>query len=119
VMYGNGDSAFTKPFTAALSASSAKKLFGSTDVVGKTVKLNRNNDYTVTAVYEDMPANTQLKPDILLSYPTFQKWTTDSSGNGPETAWAWDGCLTYVQLRKDTDPMAVEKKFIPIVERAT
>lgn len=119
VMYGNGDSAFTKPFTAALSASSATKLFGSTDVVGKTVKLNRNSDYTITAVYKDMPANTQLKPDILLSYPTFQKWTTDSSGNGPETAWAWDGCLTYVQLRKDADPMAVEKKFIPIVERAT
>lgn len=119
VMYGNGDSAFTKPFTAALSASSAMKLFGSTDVVGKTVKLNRNSDYTITAVYKDMPANTQLKPDILLSYPTFQKWTTDSSGNGPETAWAWDGCLTYVQLRKDADPMAVEKKFIPIVERAT
>lgn len=119
VMYGNGDSAFTKPFTAALSASSANKLFGSTDVVGKIIKLNRNSDYTITAVYKDMPANTQLKPDILLSYPTFLKWTTDSLGNGPETAWAWDGCLTYVQLRKDADPMAVEKKFIPIVERFT
>jgi len=119
LLQGNGDSALTKPFTAALSASSAKKIFGTTDVVGRPLKLNRNSDYTITAVYKDMPENTQLKPDILLSYATFQKFTTDSSGNGPETAWAWDGCLTYLKLRKDADPKAVEKKFIPIVKNAT
>lgn len=119
LLQGNGDSALTKPFTAALSETSAKKIFGTTDVVGRPLKLNRSNDYTITAVYKDMPENTQLKPDILLSYATFQKWTTDSSGNGPETAWAWDGCLTYLLLRKDADPAAVEKKFIPIVKKAT
>jgi len=119
LLQGNGDSALTKPFTAALSETSAKKIFGTTDVVGKPLKLNRNTDYTISAVYKDMPENTQLKPDVLLSYATYQKWTTDSSGNGPETAWAWDGCLTYLLLRKDADPIAVEKKFIPIVKKAT
>lgn len=119
LVQGNGDSALTKPFTAALSESSAKKIFGTTDVVGKPLNLNRNSEYTITAVYRDMPENSQLRPDILLSYGTFQKWTTDSTGNGPETAWAWDGCLTYLLLRKDADPKAVEKKFIPVVEKAT
>ena len=37
--------------------------------------------------------------------------------NNPETAWEWDGCLTYVLLRKDANPAAVEKKFPPIVEK--
>ncbi len=114
---GVADSALSKPFTAALSESSAKKIFGTTDIVGKPLNLNRNSDYTITAVYKDMPENTQLKPDILLSYGTFQKWTTDSSGNGPETAWQWDGCLTYLLLRKDADPKTVEKKFVPVVQR--
>ncbi len=37
--------------------------------------------------------------------------------NNPETAWAWDGCLTYLLLRKGTDPAVVEAKFPPIVEK--
>jgi putative ABC transport system permease protein len=116
---GNKNTALNEPFKAALSETSAKRLFGTTNVVGKSLNLNRNSLYTVTAVYKDPPVNTQLRPDILLSYATFKKWNTDSTGNGPETAWLWDGCLTYLQLRKGADPKAVEKKFIPVVDKFT
>lgn len=119
VIAGNGNKALTEPFTAALSETTARKLFGTTNIIGKRLNLNRNSDYTVTAVYKDAPANTQLKPDILLSYATFVKWRTDSSGSGPETAWLWDGCLTYLQLRKGADPDVVEKKFKPVVDKFT
>jgi putative ABC transport system permease protein len=116
---GNESKALTEPFTAALSETTARTLYGTTNVIGKRLSLNRNSDYTVTAVYKDAPANTQLKPDILLSYATFVKWTTDSTGKGPETAWLWDGCLTYLLLRKGADPRVVEKKFTPIVDKFT
>jgi putative ABC transport system permease protein len=116
---GDKTSALKEPFTAALSASTAIKLFGTTNVVGKPLELNRNSNYRITAVYNDAPVNTQLKPDILLSYATFQKWTTDSTGRGPETAWQWDGCLTYLLLEKGTDPAVVEKKMIPVVKKFT
>ena len=116
---GDKTTALKEPFTAALSKTSARKIFGSTNVVGKTLELNRNSNYKITAVYEDAPANTQLKPDILLSYATFVKWTTDSSGNGPETAWEWDGCLTYLLLHKGADPGVVEKKLKPVADKFT
>lgn len=116
---GNKNNALKEPFKAALSETTARRIFGTTDVVGKPLALNRNSNYTITAVYKDAPVNTQLKPDILLSYATFQKFTTDSSGNGPETAWQWDGCLTYLLLNKGVDPKVVEKKFIPVVKRFT
>src|SRR3954466_2664418 len=119
VLGGNKNTALKEPFTAALSETTARKLFGTTNVVGKPLALNRNSNYTITAVYKDAPVNTQLKPDILLSYATFVKWNTDSSGNGPETAWEWDGCLTYLLLRKDANPAVVEKKFIPVADRFT
>ena len=114
---GDKNTALKEPNTAALSETTAGKIFGTTNVVGKTLELNRNSNYKITAVYKDAPVNTQLKPDILLSYATFVKMTTDSSGNGPETAWEWDGCLTYLLLRKDANPKAVEKKFVPIAEK--
>jgi putative ABC transport system permease protein len=114
---GNTSNALKDPFTAAISESTAKKVFGTTNVVGKQIELNRNSNYIIKAVYKDAPVNTQIRPDILLSYATFVKWTTDSSGNGPENAWEWDGCLTYLLLHKGADPKKVEAKFPPIVTK--
>jgi putative ABC transport system permease protein len=116
---GDKNKALTEPSTAALSESTARILYGTTNVVGRTLTLNRRDNYQVTAVYKDPPANTQLKPDILLSYASFVKQNTDSTGSGPETAWLWDGCLTYLLLRKDADPHVVEKKFKPVVDKFT
>ena len=120
VLAGNANKALTEPYTAALSETTARKLFGTTDIVGKRLTLNRRKtDYAITAVYKDAPANTQLKPDILLSYATFARRNTDSTGQGPETAWLWDGCLTYFLLHKGADPNAVENKFKPVVDKFT
>jgi putative ABC transport system permease protein len=114
---GNKNTALTEPFTAALSATTARKIFGHTKVVGKTLELNKNTLYTITAVFQDAPVNTQLRPDILLSYATFVNVQTKNNNN-PEIAWTWDGCLTYLLLRPGANPATVEKKFLPIVEKA-
>ena len=114
---GDKKTALTEPFTAAISETTAQTLYGSTNAVGKRLTLNRRRDYTITAVFKDAPANTQLRPDILLSYPSFLKIV--GPDNNPETAWTWDGCLTYLLLRKGADPNVVEKKFVPVVEKFT
>jgi putative ABC transport system permease protein len=92
VIEGSATKALIEPFTAAVSETTARILYGSTSVIGKQLKLNRRRDYTITAVYKDAPSNTQLKPDILLSYASFIKLA--GPDNNPETAWTWDGCLT-------------------------
>jgi len=114
---GNKKTALIEPFTAAISETTAQTLYGTTDALGKTLTLNRKRNYTITAVFKDAPVNTQLKPDILLSYPTFVKLVAPN--NNPETAWQWDGCLTYLLLQKGVDPKVVEKKFVPIVQKFT
>ena len=114
LVQGDANTALVEPFTVALSESTAKKLFGSANIIGKSIKLNRNTDYTVKAVYKDAPVNTQLRPDILLSYATFVKFR--GPDNNPETAWMNDGCLTYLLLRKGVDPALVERKFVPVVD---
>lgn len=116
LLAGNKNTALKEPYTAAISETNAKKIFGTTNAVGKTLVVRRKDNYKITAVYKDAPVNTQLKPEILLSYPTYLAKTKP---NDPETAWFWDGCLTYLLLRKDADPKVVEKKFLPIVDKAT
>jgi putative ABC transport system permease protein len=107
----------TEPFTAAISETTARIVYGTTNVLGKTLRLNRIREYKITAVFKDAPVNTQIRPDLLLSYPTFVKLV--GPNNNPETAWSWDGCLTYVLLKKGADPEVVEKKFVPVVEKFT
>ncbi len=117
LLSGDKNTALKEPNTAALSEKTARNIFGTLNVVGKRVELNRNSSYLITAVFKDAPDNTQLKPNLLLSYSTFVKMNSDSSGNGPETAWEWDGCLTYLLLRKDANINTVEKKFAPVAEK--
>ena len=112
---GDPNTALKEPFTCAIPEKTAKAIFGTTNVVGKTIQFNRRRIYTVTAVYKDPPVNTQLKPGILLSYAGFVQ--LQGPDNNPETAWQWDGCLTYVLLQKDADPRKVEAKFPPIVDK--
>ena len=111
LIQGDPKTALAEPFTAVVSETTAHNLFGTTNVVGKTLNLNRQNDVKITGVYKDMPHNTQLKADMLVSYVTFKKV---SGNDDPDKAWEWDGCLTYLLLRKDADPKKVEAKFDPV-----
>lgn len=112
---GNGKLALEKPFTTAISETMAKRLFGSGSAVGKTLVLNKSENYTVTAVYKDASENTQLRPDILLSYATIV--SQRDGGENLEDGWYQDGCLTYLLLNQNTKPQVVESKIKTIVDK--
>jgi len=46
-----------EPNSLMISASSAKALFGEEDPIGKTIRLNSQDDMVVSAVYQDIPKN--------------------------------------------------------------
>lgn len=106
--------------TAALSEETALKIYGTTDIIGKTIEFNGDSSYRITGVYKDMPTNTQLKPNILLSYKTFRERILVENDQDPDadsnTWWFSDGCLTYLKLKEGVNPSMVEAKFIPIVQ---
>tara|TARA_R110000737_G_scaffold352425_1_gene398371 strand:- start:1877 stop:4510 length:2634 start_codon:yes stop_codon:yes gene_type:complete len=90
---GNPLTALYAPNAAVLTESSAKKLFGSTDPVGKTISFEStgrsasagdNVEYTVTGVMQDIPHNSHLQFDLLVSYSTYQK----SGSDGDSRDWA-------------------------------
>lgn len=117
IIEGDAKTALKEPFTIAISEKTANKIFGSTKVIGKTIRLNGSTDYAITAVYKDAPVNTQLKPEALMSWASYIKLL--GPDNNPETAWFWDGCLTYLLLREGADPKVVESKFVPVVDKFT
>ncbi|GGB15923.1 ABC transporter permease [Puia dinghuensis] len=98
--------------TAVLTTSAARKYFGSENPIGKNLLLNKKEPFTVTAVVPDPPANTHLKFNILLSWPTWVKWV----GDPMTTQWGWDGFFAYIQLRPGADPHQLEKKIPAVIQ---
>ncbi|WP_143308246.1 ABC transporter permease [Chitinophaga vietnamensis] len=64
---GDPGTALQRPYTAVVSASIAKKYFGTTDAVGKHLRYNGQYLFEVTGVMADAPSNSSLKPDVLFS----------------------------------------------------
>lgn len=71
---GNPANALVKPNSIVLTETIAKKYFATIDVIGKELMITRNNSaeevaYQVTGVMQDVPINTHLPIEILLSFP--------------------------------------------------
>jgi putative ABC transport system permease protein len=102
---GNAASAFNQLYSLVITESSAKKLFGNeTDVIGKTVQVDNKNNYTVTGVIEDLPANSTLQFEWVAPY---------AIRLDPEDAVAWGsyGPFTYVELSDNANLAAINQQL--------
>jgi putative ABC transport system permease protein len=106
---GNAATALGGPANIALSKTLACKLFGTADAaMGKTVRRNVQNtwkNFVVTAVFADLPENSSLQFEFMLSWKAFYE----------ENPWMqrWDnsGPVTYVMLKPGADPGRVAAKL--------
>lgn len=102
---GKLENSFTEPNTAVISREIAEKYFGNLNVVGEIMTID-DNDYEITGVIEDMPANSHFHSGILLpmlnvNYP----WGNFLSNNHH----------TYVVLKEGVDPSVFESRFKEIL----
>jgi putative ABC transport system permease protein len=106
---GNPKSALTKPMSIVLSTETAKRFFGNEDPIGKSLKGNNNFPLQVTGVFEELPENTHLKFNMLISFTTLGKTANES--------WVWPEFYNYIRLKPGTDPASVEAKFPDFVKK--
>lgn len=112
---GNSKSALAKPNSIVLTQAVAHKYFGaSIDPIGKTLSLADGwipGLYEVSAVIEDVPANTHLNFDLLI--PMHNLLQTDFYRNDHAR---WDNFHTYLELQPSSDISQITKR-IPSFER--
>ena len=60
-LHGNPETALQQPFSMVISEKIAHKYFGENNPIGKVLKLNNENDYTITGVIKDMPQNSHFR----------------------------------------------------------
>ncbi|HVX50869.1 MAG TPA: ABC transporter permease, partial [Chitinophagaceae bacterium] len=112
---GDRNTALKEPFSIIVTQTAADRYFGThgsgyDNVVGKAVILGRDSmPYKITGVCKDVPENSHLQFDVLMSYVTLY------SGKYPYKAADYDFVDSdfwhYIQLKHGTDYKALQAKF--------
>lgn len=109
---GSPDNALTEPNTIVLTEKIAKKYFGKENPMGEMLTTGNDNSYQITGVIKDLPANSHLKFDALLSGATIVERTGAEDFNSLEPMRFWNiGVYTYVLLNKNSDISTIHEKF--------
>jgi putative ABC transport system permease protein len=109
---GSAATAFRQLNDAVITRSTAVKYFGNENPVGKAFHYD-NEDYLVTAVLKDVPANSHIQFHILLNYNKYIQLTNGTAN----TSWGWSDFYTYLLLKPGADPNALQAKMPAFAER--
>ena len=108
---GNAKTAIEQPTSIAISRKLAEKYFGSSNAVGKTLKLDNSLDYTVSAVFEDIPQNASVQLDWVINFKVQeQDWMK---------TWGNFSFKTFVRLNPQADPLHTDAIIKKVIKKNT
>lgn len=103
---GDKNKALEAPYSVVMSQTMAKKYFGSADPIGKPLLLDGKYPAAVTGVMQDVPHNSHIKFDMLVSVSTLAKLY-----KGYLTQWGNYNNFTYLLLKKGYDPAKLQARL--------
>jgi len=103
IIEGNPATALDAPDKIVITQSTAKKYFGNENALGKTLTSN-GKDFSVSAVCEDAPQNSQIKFDFVTQFSNI--------GNGvKDEQWWTANWITYFLLHDQKDIAPLQKQI--------
>lgn len=108
---GDSNSALNEVNNIVLNESSAQKLFGSTNVIGKSIRLDNEENYVVSGVVKDFPKNSSYNFDWLINFENYErknKWLQ---------TWNNNGIITLVQTEPNADIAGINTQLQDFVKR--
>lgn len=103
---GDAQKALEAPFTAVITESLEDVYFDG-NALGKTLTIADTLDFKITGVTKDIPKNSHIQYDILISFPTFGKldWFSYTEG------WGNFNVINYILLKEGTNPDELRAKI--------
>ncbi|MDH5383807.1 MAG: ABC transporter permease [Candidatus Aminicenantes bacterium] len=106
---GDPQSALSEPLSLIVSEKLAAKYFGRDEPLGKTIRLNGLYDVEITGVVEDIPDNSHIRFDFLLSLDSIKTLRDDENFL---TYWnRTREYYTYIQLHEAVNPKDFTEKL--------
>jgi putative ABC transport system permease protein len=112
LIHGDINTCLDRPLTILLTESTALKFFKTTrEALDNTVFWD-GRDYQVTGILKDIPENSHIQFEALLSMVTYT-----SGENNVNNSWGGNWMTTYLVLEPTVDIDAMEEKFPAFMSR--
>ena len=102
---GNPEQVLSEKMQVVISESTAHKYFGDQEAIGKILAWRGESDFVVSGVMADMPVNSHMNFDIIMSLGSW-----DGFEEFPEI-WGWYDFYTFVKLDPNANPVAFDDKM--------
>ncbi|HET6557444.1 MAG TPA: ABC transporter permease [Prolixibacteraceae bacterium] len=103
---GTSQGALNDPFSVIISMTMADKLFPGEKALGKRITVEKKLDLKVTGVYTDLPENTSIRPDYIISFTSLAQ----INGTKRDSPYSGD-CMTFALLKPGVDDKYLEGKI--------
>jgi putative ABC transport system permease protein len=113
LLQGNARTALNSRHCIVLTEHLAKSLFGDQDAMGKTVRIDSTDNFTVTGILKDLPPNTELTFQYLLPWSYVDQLGWDAVGGG----WQYENSGCYVLLKPGVSEAGFNNKIRHIIRR--
>ena len=112
LILGDPATCLVEPFSMVLSQTTSKKYFGDANPLGELIESGSGRQYKVTGVMEDVPENSHLWFNGLLSGTTLANIVGEEEFNSMEPERFWNiGVFTFLLIRENAEMQNIHDKF--------
>ena len=109
---GNAKDAFRELYSIVITEKMAKQLFGNEkNIIGRTLKMDNHQNYTVTGVIRDLPDNSTLQLSWAAPFEIYRK------ANDWLSQWGANSLSTFAELAPNADVTAVGTQLKNIIHK--
>ena len=115
LLKGDKKTVLVKPGEAIVTEKTARKYFGDADPIGKVIRLDNKVNFTITGVLKDLPANTDRKQQVYVSYGNMDEYTDKRR----EDNWGgvFSGSEVFTLLKPSTTLVSANEAMALIVKK--
>lgn len=105
LIQGSKETIFNDVNSVVVTETFAQELFGDTDPMGKVVKIDNRDVFTITGVLKDLPRNSEFHFEFLIPWSYLKQIGNDDKN------WSNNSIATYFMLKENTDYALFSEKI--------
>lgn len=120
-IHGDPNTALSEPFSAVLTDETARRIFGTENVMGRQLKAGEDALFTITGIIRRLPRQSHLQIDLLLPFRNIPDVEPASARpvvqNVLVNNWLASYTYTYVLLKPNTTAEAANALFPAFMQK--
>jgi putative ABC transport system permease protein len=108
---GEAETVLSNPYSIVLTEESAIKYFGNEDPIGKSLMINNDFDVVVTGIVADIPENSSIHFDFLVTFKTAEALNIRMDD------WGVNNQATFLLLSEGADLTKIDANLSSLIQR--